>query len=174
MSVRDELTGLHNRRHFTNEMSRWGSTQLTCSMILLDIDHFKMVNDTLGHAVGDVVLRRIANLLRSEASHDDLVARFGGEEFIIIVLDDEERAAQLAERLRRSVETLAWPNIPVPNGRVTTSVGVASAILTTSEQNQLLLKRADDALYAAKGNGRNRVEHAPSQRPPAPVGSSAL
>lgn len=158
MSIRDELTGLHNRRHVTQEMARLTQERQEVALMMLDVDHFKAVNDTLGHAVGDVVLQRIADLLRREVDTSGIVARFGGEEFVIVLPVGHDSVHDVAERLRAGIECLEWPDIPVPHGRVTASIGLSTAVLSDPKEGQALIARADQALYRAKANGRNRVE----------------
>jgi diguanylate cyclase (GGDEF)-like protein len=124
---------------------------------LLDVDHFKKVNDTRGHDAGDVVLRGIAGVLSKIARKSDLVARWGGEEFVLALAQTAETGARIAaERVRRAI---ADASFQLPNGdtvSATASVGLASA--NASFVLDELLGRADRAMYAAKGRGRNRVE----------------
>jgi diguanylate cyclase len=126
------------------------------SLLVIDIDHFKRINDTHGHAGGDAVLAAVAGVLHHACRSTDLVARTGGEEFLVLLPEtDVEGACRVAEKLRATVETLA----PPPVGRVTVSVGVASSAdagATTAVETVAL---ADAALYRAKQAGRNRVLH---------------
>jgi two-component system cell cycle response regulator len=127
--------------------------------MVLDIDHFKRVNDTLGHDVGDVVLKEVARRLRLSVRGVDLACRYGGEEFVFVMPDTDATFAEIvAERLRAAI---AREPIDVPNGEplpVTTSIGVASLDLSSdAETPQTLIKAADEALYRAKDDGRNRV-----------------
>ena len=154
----DELTGLSNRRHFFDILEREifqarikGSPM---TMMMLDIDHFKEVNDTYGHSVGDMVLRQMGKILRENTHPLDLVARYGGEEFIISMPETSGlKAAQAAEKLRRIVNQWRW-DIGEKRILVTVSIGVASVDSTDSQK---IIKKADDALYAAKKQGRNCV-----------------
>jgi diguanylate cyclase (GGDEF)-like protein len=157
----DGLTGIHNRRwldttlHRVVKRSRMGSEQLCVSLI--DIDHFKRFNDTCGHEAGDFVLTAVANTLTEHLRPTDLVARFGGEEFVIIFSDTAlDEAAVAADRVRRAVEAKSFA---MPDGRelprVTISMGVAQ--LEPGQDVPGLLKAADAAMYQAKHQGRNRV-----------------
>ncbi len=160
MALIDPLTGLYNQRylmrHLSGLMEGWPSRAL--AVLMVDVDHFKAVNDDYGHAIGDVALRAIADVLRSSTRILDFVARYGGEEFVVVMpgtgLDD---ASQAAERLRVAVETapLAWE--PGRHGRLTISVGVACRGRNLLSP-EALLHAADLALDAAKRAGRNRVE----------------
>ncbi|GII23096.1 diguanylate cyclase [Planosporangium mesophilum] len=160
MATIDGLTGLYNRNHFFAEAGR--QLQLAqrhrrpIAVIMLDVDHFKRINDTYGHPVGDEVIRTIAARLRESTRDTDVVGRYGGEEFVLVTPETGGGATLLAERLRtaiceRPVETEAGP-LPV-----TISVGVAHVDSGEQDLSQLL-ERADSALYVAKQHGRNRVE----------------
>ena len=162
MAVRDSLTGLNNRRYFESHMeSMFNKAQLagkTLSLIIVDIDHFKQVNDTHGHPVGDEVLKLFSDRLTKSVRSKDLASRYGGEEFIIAMPDtDRELALVVAERMRR--EIAAHPMV-VDRGRqqiqITLSAGI-SAISGADDTLESMIKRADDALYEAKRSGRNRV-----------------
>lgn len=156
LTITDPLTGIYNRRHFREqlglELARHSRGHGDLSVIMLDIDHFKRINDRFGHDVGDLVLKemclRVGRLLR----RIDLFCRLGGEEFAILCPQtDLENARLLAERLRRGLQDENFPSA----GRVTASFGIAAAV--PGDNGDLLLQRADRALYAAKGSGRNRV-----------------
>lgn len=160
IAVTDELTGLKNRRyimeHLDKEYQRAVRTEGTLSLILLDIDHFKRINDDFGHAFGDTVLREVAQAMRESLRTYDLLGRVGGEEFLIAspgsTLDD---AAGLAERIRAAIKGREIPN---KAGAVT--VTVSAGITSLGEQDataESLLARADNALYLAKQQGRDRV-----------------
>lgn len=155
----DTLTGLFNRRAFTErfEHAREKSGMPT-SLLLLDVDHFKRVNDTRGHDVGDIVLKRVAQLLRSMGRKRDIVGRWGGEEFVVGLPGSPESGARIvAERLRRAI---AEKPVETTHGdpiAVTASIGVAT-MLHGLESLDELIQRADKALYSAKERGRNRVE----------------
>lgn len=160
LAATDPLTGLYNRRHLFEllhrELRRYERYRETFALILIDADHFKRINDTYGHAVGDTTLRFIAETCLKSVRETDVVGRFGGEEFLILLphtaTDD---AVLVAERIRRFMhDPDARPNDDaVP---VTLSIGVAEAGPDT-ETFDSILKAADDALYAAKRGGRDRV-----------------
>jgi len=123
-------------------------------LLLLDIDHFKQINDSHGHSRGDEVLRRIGKLLRELTREIDTVARVGGEEFAILLPGiDEQGAVTAAERIRKKVQSHQWKH-----GAVTMSIGVT--VLKDGDDRERVLNRVDRALYQAKRNGRNRIEHA--------------
>jgi diguanylate cyclase len=154
----DELTGLANRRAFEEEIGRrlaqWHRQQVPLSLVLLDVDRFKWFNDYYGHQVGDAILQRVAESLRSATRAMDLVTRYGGEEFAVILNGTELFEAKLAaERLRQAVleDRLCIEGSEL---HVAVSAGVAQA--APSETKAAFLKRVDDSLYAAKNTGRNR------------------
>lgn len=156
LATRDPLTGAFNRRSFYEQFSvHWGNAQryahaLACVMV--DVDHFKSVNDNLGHAVGDQVLQKVAAELQRIARKGDIVARYGGEEFAVLLTNTNLDAAEIAaEKFRVALESLKFPNL-----RVTASFGV-SALELGAKSMEELLDQADKGLYAAKRTGRNRV-----------------
>ena len=156
LAVTDTLTGLANRRgidqHMRREVARVLRHGYRLSFALLDIDHFKNVNDRFGHGVGDEVLRRVAEAMGRTLRASDLAARWGGEEFLVVLTDTGlEGARMCAERIRTAVEALDVPRA----GHVTISAGVAE--LNPGEDLSVALLRADEMLYKAKGAGRNRV-----------------
>ncbi|WP_275234784.1 sensor domain-containing diguanylate cyclase [Pantoea ananatis] len=150
-AMTDPLTGLNNRRGFYIQAAQH-SEEPVQSAIAIDIDHFKKINDRYGHDAGDEVLVSLAGLLRKRCRTLDVISRFGGEEFILLLpgtaLND---AAAMAERIREAVSKTSFPFISA----MTVSLGVAT--LSETEDKDALLRRADEALYAAKGDGRNRV-----------------
>lgn len=156
LATLDELTGLGNRRglneHLTHALSQSDRQQSDLTLVAIDIDHFKSVNDTHGHDVGDKVLQRVAGAISRVIRAGDYAFRQGGEELSVVAVTTFKGAAILAEKLRHAVEDSAQPG-DVP---VTISLGVSMARLGDSIEK--LSKRADEALYAAKNNGRNRVE----------------
>lgn len=165
----DPLTRLHNRRHFAAEaeylLALCQQQKQPMTIMIADIDHFKQVNDRWGHPVGDKVLVRIAQTLKNCSRNRDLLARFGGEEFVILLPDADLKQAMLcAERIRTSVERTQFESGTDEPLRVTLSLGVTQ-IDTEHDSIQSALARADRALYEAKHSGRNRVcisEQAPS------------
>lgn len=161
LSQHDSLTGLLNRRAIeqclAREAHRLQRFNEPFSVLLVDIDHFKRINDLLGHAAGDEVLRQVAQALAEQAREVDRVARYGGEEFCVLLPHTEnEGALQAAERLRAAVHQreITWHGDKLG---VTISTGVACAT-SPDEAMDALLRRTDDALYRAKAQGRNRVE----------------
>ncbi|GIF02336.1 diguanylate cyclase [Paractinoplanes rishiriensis] len=158
----DALTGLANRRRLEEALAaEWAHAQATgtsVGVIMVDIDHFKQYNDHYGHLGGDHCLRALAQALQSGTRGIDLVARFGGEEFCIIVPGaDAEATARIAERARLEVATLQQEHQGSPIGFVTVSTGVAATVPTGDHTVDDLLHWADEGLYEAKRNGRNRV-----------------
>ncbi len=161
LATTDGLTDLFNRRHFLEiaerEMSRGIRYGRNLSLLMLDIDHFKAVNDTYGHDMGDMVLKMVARVCREKIRECDLVGRLGGEEFAVLCPDThEEEGSILAERLRQAI---GEPRVPTPEGKlinVTISIGCAGLTGDTPDL-ETLLKLSDRALYAAKDSGRDRV-----------------
>ncbi|MDQ1307849.1 MAG: two-component system, cell cycle response regulator [Actinomycetota bacterium] len=156
LSVTDKLTALFNRvkldRVLTAELARAHRYGSALSVVMLDIDHFKVVNDPFGHNIGDDVLVDIADTLRVSVRNSDTVGRWGGEEFLVILPStDLDQAGAVAEKVRGRVADLKLPTV----GQVTVSLGVAEYQAGDTEQQ--LVARADIALYAAKEGGRNRV-----------------
>jgi diguanylate cyclase (GGDEF)-like protein len=165
MSLRDPLTSLENRRALevvTGRVSGAAAGGGDLAAIMLDIDHFKMFNDTQGHLAGDSALQRIADLLRASLRNDnDHAIRFGGEEFLLILPGTRlDQATKLAERLRRQIEAEAIPNPRTAIGVLTASFGVAAMPSGGTRLVSKLLESADTALYDAKRAGRNRVSAA--------------
>ena len=157
--VHDPLTGLANRVLFEKVLGRELKRVLeaggSVAVLMLDIDHFKKVNDTYGHPVGDIVLRQLAKVMRDTLRRADLPARLGGEEFGVVLSHAEGEPKEAAEKLRLAVEQTLFgdPSEPL---RVTVSIGVATAAGAEADAG-VLVKRADSALYEAKSKGRNRV-----------------
>ena len=171
---RDPLTGLYNRRNFDERLDadllRSQRSRRPVSMIMVDIDLFKRVNDTGGHQTGDLVLARVAERLAYNRRLTDTVARYGGEEFAIVLPETKERgAAQVAEALRAAIEALRFEPWPNHDGRITASFGCATS--EPGDTRVTLVARADAALYTAKKTGRNRVVVA--EQPPVRPASSA-
>lgn len=162
LSYTDAMTDLHNFRYFElrlkEEVIRHKRTNSGISLLILDVDHFKNFNDTLGHLAGDEVLRNLGRILKETVRENDIVARYGGEEFAIILpAVDTQGALVLAERIRERVEEAPFEHEEVqPFGKITVSIGQA-ALPDSAKNYKELIYRADTALYAAKNNGRNRV-----------------
>ena len=161
MAITDALTGLHNRRYMESHLSTLVSQSIqngrTLSILVADIDFFKVVNDTYGHDSGDTVLREFAARFRRNTRGIDLACRMGGEEFVIIMPDtDLVRAMQVGERLRACIAADPFQINADTQLRVTASVGIAT-LERTDDTPESLFKRADNALYSAKREGRNRV-----------------
>jgi len=160
-AVRDGLTGLYNRRYLDErlgqELAFAARHEQPVSAIMIDLDHFKAVNDEHGHAVGDLVLRSVARVLTEAVRSEDIVARYGGEEMCVIARGTStEGARTLGERLRRNIACL-----PIRKGSVTLTVTASFGVATSAGGiGDDLLCRADAALYAAKEGGRNRCIHA--------------
>jgi diguanylate cyclase (GGDEF)-like protein/PAS domain S-box-containing protein len=160
LAMHDELTGLYNRRHFIelaeSELTRVRRTGAPLSLAMVDIDHFKRVNDFFGHAVGDLALKELAGAMRETLRGSDVPARIGGEEFVLLLTDTAlEGALAVTERLR---ERVGRSEVRVADDRVahfTVSAGVAEVL--PGETLESLLGRADEALYRAKAEGRNRT-----------------
>ncbi|MEO8875967.1 MAG: diguanylate cyclase, partial [Polyangiaceae bacterium] len=173
LAASDALTGLMNRRAFVDAMERERSRAvrhaLPFSFVMIDVDHFKSVNDTFGHAAGDLVLQTVARVLNAIARRSDIVGRWGGEEFVVALPQTSEAGARVAgERLRRAISDASCK---LPGGgtiQITASLGIAST--DTIWDSEAIVARADAAMYQAKSRGRNRVEIAPmpphSTRPP--------
>lgn len=160
LSITDTLTGLYNRHYLFESAQKFVSNafrhQRPLSILMIDLDHFKAINDTHGHDVGDSVLRETGQLLLNSCRDGDLIARFGGEEFVMILPDCQLKfALEKAEMIRQSFVTSKPANL-----EVTTSIGVATLTLDKSMDFQTLFKKADNAVYAAKDNGRNQVQSA--------------
>lgn len=157
LATTDSLTGIANRREFNNQLGleiertkRYGTP---LSLIMYDIDYFKRVNDTFGHDVGDDVLRTLTTVVKKHMRSVDIMARWGGEEFMILMLQsDVTAAANAAEKLRQEITSHVFNHV----GKLTVSFGVTT--YKPDDDIKTLLKRVDDALYRAKKKGRNRVE----------------
>ncbi|HLO66943.1 MAG TPA: GGDEF domain-containing protein [Holophaga sp.] len=159
LATRDPLTGLCNRRAFTDQASRVLAYHrrfgLDAAMLFIDIDHFKAINDQYGHAAGDQVIVHLASVLRQSLREFDLHCRFGGEEFVLLLPNShEEEALAVAQRIREGVASHQDPGLPCP---YTVSVGLASRLPQAGDPLADLLARSDAALYDAKEAGRDRV-----------------
>jgi diguanylate cyclase (GGDEF)-like protein len=161
-ALRDPLTGAGNREAMDQSLNRETEIarrqQQPLSVLMLDIDHFKGINDTHGHATGDKVLRAIADAIKDRLRNIDQVFRFGGEEFLIVLSNTgRESAALVGERLRNAALQLTYP---VKGNPLALTVSLGCSTLLPGESPDSLLRRADTALYAAKRQGRNRLEMA--------------
>ncbi|MBC8316744.1 MAG: GGDEF domain-containing protein [Desulfobulbaceae bacterium] len=163
-SRRDPLTGAMNRlameEDLPNEFARNKRYARTFSLVMADIDHFKNINDTYGHSAGDEILKAFVSLMQQTLREVDVIYRYGGEEFLVLLPETDAKGALLAaERLRKAVDSKVLKHRDTPNVKihVTSSFGVS--INNPDDDNHLdIIKRADQALYKAKNNGRNRVE----------------
>lgn len=158
----DPVSGCYNRRGFeqltTREVSRAVRGQHPLSILAIDVDHFKRINDEFGHLTGDEVLREMGALLRETARLGDVVARIGGEEFEILAPDTQTDGAQiLAERIHHAFETRPFASLG-PERKITVSIGISSEAARNDQIAKTLMARADEALYVAKRNGRHRTE----------------
>lgn len=157
LSFIDPLTSLFNRRFLMENLSKLFSQgfryNIPLSLIMIDLDHFKKINDTFGHLIGDQFLKELGLLLKNSMRQSDFAARFGGEEFILVLPFTSLNGAMiLSERIRKQVQTLSLPQLPKS---ITISIGIA--MLREGDTPQKLINRADQALYTAKANGRNQV-----------------
>lgn len=156
ISNTDNLTGIANRRYFQEQLARkverFYDQGLAFSLLVIDIDYFKQVNDTYGHPVGDLVLAQLGLILKMTAREQDTVARFGGEEFVLLLGEtDEMDALEIAQQLNQTVEQTIWPTI----GCLTISIGCAT--FKADDTASSVFEHADAALYESKRNGRNRT-----------------
>ncbi|MGD8843446.1 MAG: GGDEF domain-containing protein [Gammaproteobacteria bacterium] len=159
LAQRDPLTGTYNRaaldEMLRQELSQARRQDSCCALLMLDIDHFKAINDKYGHIIGDCALKALANMARSCKRDGDLLFRYGGEEFVILVRDTGcEGAVLLAERIRQTLE--ANP-CHCSGGRFAMTVSIGIGVLGADDTPVSLFARADQALYNAKRNGRNQV-----------------
>ena len=158
MSNTDKLTGIANRRLFQERLEQqielYKKEQKAFSLLIIDIDYFKKVNDIYGHQIGDIVIRKIANIIKNQSRLEDVVARFGGEEFTVILADtDREEAMLVSKKMNLAVEKAKWKEID----KLTVSIGVAT--FTDEDTEESIIKNADEALYYSKEIGRNTATH---------------
>jgi len=158
----DVLTSLLNKRGFEKrfelERIRAKQNEISFSLIMVDIDHFKKVNDSFGHLVGDSLLKSIANLLKSHLRKNDIASRYGGEEFLILLPETGIQGAKAAaQKIRDTLATKEWKlkETGKPMGKITVSMGIA--LYKLNEPEEALIKRVDDALYLAKNRGRDQI-----------------
>jgi diguanylate cyclase (GGDEF)-like protein len=166
-AILDPLTGLYNQNYLsgalTRELKRCERYNLSLSGLMIDVDHFKSINDTHGHLVGDEVLRAVGKILQATLRGYDFAVRYGGDEFLIVLAQNNPSGATyLAERIREMVQNHPLPRLPPSS--ITVSIGVASLAGNAAPTPSALIEAADQALYAAKRQGRNRVVTA--TRPP--------
>ncbi|QWL68221.1 GGDEF domain-containing protein [Aeromonas jandaei] len=155
-SETDQLTGLHNRRYFFEHCQQVRGSEAPCGLLMLDIDHFKQINDRFGHQQGDLALQRFAACVDGRLRADDLFVRSGGEEFVILLPRlDEAGLLEMAEGIRAAVEAL-------PAEPVGMTVSLGATLVLPGEDINVALARADEWLYEAKRTGRNRVAHCPA------------
>ncbi|MBD3921984.1 GGDEF domain-containing protein [Paenibacillus sp. PR3] len=157
LALTDPLTGMKNRRYFNESLlahiNKFHRSGDPFSIALIDIDRFKSINDTYGHPVGDLVLTELAELLHASSRETDVTARFGGEEFVMLLAGaDAINAVHIAERIRTVIQMT-----PMGNLHITASIGVAT--MTSEDSDDKLISKADQALYRSKTSGRNRVSH---------------
>jgi diguanylate cyclase len=151
----DHLTGLANRRAWEMQMKKFKGQYATCNVLILDIDHFKQINDQYGHANGDEVLKQFAELLHRETRNQDIKARIGGEEFgILIPMLSQSEVVNVAERIRHSISKHEFKLLDQQKIQLSVSIGIANG---KSENLREMIRLADDCLYQAKNSGRNRT-----------------
>lgn len=165
----DPLTGAHRREVIKNELDRLlpmirneihdqregGESPTEASLIFIDLDKFKQVNDTFGHSTGDDVLKKVAELLKDVLRGTDILARYGGDEFVVLLPKvNEENALVVAEKLRSSLDTDSF----LKDFGITASFGVCSSAVSAADDSETFIKHADEAAYFAKRSGGNRVE----------------
>lgn len=165
----DFLTGLYNRQHLLfaleQEMERTQRSQQPTSLIMLDIDHFKRVNDQHGHVAGDKVLKSLANVIRDTVRKIDVPCRYGGEEFAIVLPSTPMlTGVQVAERLRAKIADTLIPISKNEHISVTASLGVHASLHNDRHSAEEFIELADKQLYLAKESGRNQVKHQPQER----------
>ncbi|MCC6470795.1 MAG: PleD family two-component system response regulator [Alphaproteobacteria bacterium] len=163
LALTDSLTGIYNRRymatHLPSVMKQAADAAKPLALFMIDIDHFKRVNDTYGHPMGDEVLRAVARRIADAVRQIDTVARMGGEEFLVVMPDARaDIAVRIAERLRQAVADDSVADPRAPGGKIAVTISIGVALANASDTGDTLIQRADQALYRAKQGGRNRVE----------------
>jgi len=159
LAIRDDLTQVYNRRYLMEFLHQQKNAadrgSKTFAINLLDLDFFKQINDTYGHAAGDLVLKQFASMLKNQLRGADIIARYGGEEFVLVLTgSDLSNAVETAERLRRNTSELVFPGL---EGKIKLTISVGVTQYVVSESVEALLSRADNALYQSKREGRDRV-----------------
>jgi diguanylate cyclase (GGDEF)-like protein len=159
LAIRDDLTQAYNRRYLMEFLHQQKNAadrgSKTFAINLLDLDFFKQINDTYGHAAGDLVLKQFASMLKNQLRGADIIARYGGEEFVLVLTgSDLSNAVETAERLRRNTSELVFPGL---EGKIKLTISVGVTQYVVSESVEALLSRADNALYQSKREGRDRV-----------------
>ena len=162
MATKDGLTGVYNHSLlldlFQKEAAKCERTKKTAAFVMIDIDYFKKVNDSYGHQTGDIVLKELVELINQCVRVSDIIGRYGGEEFSIVLSEVEEKDVyEICERIRASVEAYNF-NIGNNNIKITVSIGISFKMYGDNLNSGQIVKKADDALYLAKKYGRNRVE----------------
>jgi len=158
----DPLTGVYNKKEILNFLEKLLANYIRYkkdpfSVMMLDIDFFKKINDTYGHLAGDFILKEFVKIIKNSIRHSDILGRFGGEEFIVLLPNTKiSGALKLAQRIKEEVENNVF-KFSNKNIKITTSIGITSASLNDSLES--LLERVDEALYDAKRKGRNRIEY---------------
>ncbi|HAT2097018.1 TPA: diguanylate cyclase [Legionella pneumophila] len=160
-SIRDPLTGLYNRRYLEDflfkQLHQAERTKASFAILMLDLDHFKKINDTFGHNAGDLVLKELGQILNSDIRLGDIAARYGGEEFVLLLYDIDAQAAKMkAENLRSAISNLQVKYGAQPVGQITASIGI-SVYPDDAKSPAEVIEAADKALYQAKNKGRNKV-----------------
>lgn len=161
MATLDRMTGLYVHHYFqerlAEELKRSERNKAPLTLIMADLDNFKIINDTYGHQSGDVILKDIAKIIHNNIRSFDIAARYGGEEFAVILTDTEiQSALHIAERLRKKVEGAVYPG-PTGPLSITISIGISQFNPQTDKNKDALIRKADTALYKAKADGKNRV-----------------
>ena len=162
LSITDSMTKLFNRRYFENTAEHYFESvkrnKTDLSLIMIDVDNFKQVNDNYGHKIGDLVLIELANILLNQSRKSDIVCRFGGEEFIILLPQTNlEGADFMAEKIRKYIEKSTLLLDDSKQLKFTISLGVSQVNILVDKNIEDCIKRSDDALYEAKDLGKNRV-----------------
>lgn len=160
-SIRDPLTGLYNRRYLEDflfkQLHQAERTKASFAILMLDLDHFKKINDSFGHDAGDLVLKELGQILNGDIRLGDIAARYGGEEFVLLLYDVDAKAAKMkAEHLRSTISKLQVKDGAQPVGQITVSIGI-SIYPDDAKSPAELIDAADKALYQAKNKGRNKA-----------------